>query len=301
MLYSFDGHCQMCIARSVQAVVLKMVKILGTENAYFFRYIHQLAIIVMSSKNLLLSLPASALLLATTAADAGFMAFNDLASSVPNEYDGTNVTFYSLGDSDGLLKDIHTGEEPGYTLSVIGDSNGDANVSSTTGNGNNPVSGDAYEVFGDVVNMVRYIQGSGGAGYVDLVFAGLLSHMLYEVVVYGERSPATDGRPTAFTISGADSFNNKSSAGASFAGPSDPSVSYATAPNFDPGLMAYFTDINPGIDGTFSIRVDDPTPQDGQNWYVNAVAFGEVPAPAPVALFAIGVAALGLGRRSQRR
>jgi hypothetical protein len=210
-----------------------------------------------------------------------FFAYNDLASSVLDEYVGTNITDHSLGDTSELLTDYATGSQPGYTLSVIGDPNGDANVSGTTTNGANPNPGtDAYSVFEDEVNMVRYIQGASGAGFVDLVFDGLTQAELYEVVVYGERSPATDGRPTQFTILGSDDFINDSTFGSEFTDSSDPSVSFNTAPNFDLGYVARFTSIDPGSDGTFSVRVDQ-TLGSSQNWYVNALSFRVLPTSVP--------------------
>lgn len=251
----------------------------------------------------------SALFLTTFSMNANaatFRAYNDLASNVPNEYAGTNVTDYSLGTTSAPLIDYATGTQLGYTLSVTGDGT-NANVSGTNSNGFNPNSGtDAYSVFGDNVNMVRYIQGDGGAGFVNLEFDNLTTTELYEVVVYGERSPATDGRPTQFTIFGADSFMNESTSGTDFTGSSDPSVSYDTAPNFDVGYVARFTDINPGSDGSFFIQVDDATPADGQNWYVNAVSISsteEVPSvPEPTSFLALTMvgASLFLSKQVKR-
>lgn len=233
-----------------------------------------------------------------------FLALNDLASHVPNQYDGTNVTAYGLGSANQLLEDMGTGAQPGYTLSVTPDPRGDANTSGTTSNGSNPELGtDADDIFEDYVDMIRYIQGNSGFGYVDLIFAGLTAGVDYFVAVFGERSPASDGRPTLFTLSGADAFVNVSSAGTSFAGASDPSVSYDTAPNNTTGYIAQFSGIDAGADGTFSIRVQAPTGS-SQNWYVNAVAFGTAPVPAPASLglMAIGLVALGgLCRRHRYR
>jgi hypothetical protein len=239
------------------------------------------------------------LFFSATAVSAGFLAYNDLASSVPGEYAGTNVTEYSLGSTNELLKDFVSGATPGFRISVLGDGT-NANVSGTTSNGANPAPGtDAYDIFDDYVNMVRYIQGDSGEGYVDLIFSNLLPSQRYRVAVYGERSPATDGRPTQFTISGADEFLNLSSVGANFGGPSDPATSYNTAPNDTNGYVALFDAINAGVDGTFQVRVDRPT--GSQNWYVNAFSFGMVPVPAPLALIATGLLALGVLRGQRSR
>jgi hypothetical protein len=241
-----------------------------------------------------LSVVLVAFLAASINANASFIAYNDLASSVPGEYAGTNVTAYSLGTNSALLTDYTSGAQPGYTLSVVGDGS-DANVSGTTSNGANPDTGtDAYSVFANIVNMVRYIQGSGGAGFVDLVFGNLNPDKLYEVGVYGERSPAIDGRPTQFTVLGIEDFINDSSSGANFTGSSDPSVSYNTAPNFSVGYLARFTNIDSGIDGTFAVRVDQPSGS-SQNWYVNAVSFGEATAvPEPTTTALLGASCLSL-------
>ena len=209
--------------------------------------------------------------------------YNDLASHIPGQYDGTNITDISLGETGNLIN-FATGETPEYTLTVTGDGTS-ANVSDTTENGTLPDAGtDGFEIFEPSgVDLTRYIQGDSGAGFVDLAFGNLDSEVAYEISVIAERS-ADDVRDTQFSILGADSFTNTSSDGTTFEGASDASVIY-NANNIATGYVAQFSNVEPGVDGEFTIRVDNGG--DG-NWYVNAIALQEEAAEPEAAAPAFG-------------
>jgi hypothetical protein len=253
-----------------------------------------------------------AILIAGATGAQAFTAYNDLWSTVAGEYSGQNVTTYTLpseGTASGLLVDYATGATPGYTLAITAST---APAPRIGGNGTNPAVGtDAYGEFETILNMVGFIQGTTpdtGAGETDrgivfLTFEGLADDLLYEIVLYGDRFDATDGRPTSFTISGADSFVNASTPGTTISGLGGDRTVYDTAPNSTAGTgyVARFTDIDAGADGMVIITVADGDTDTGSNWYVNGVKLSSVPVPAPVALLGLGLIGLALQRRRQAR
>jgi hypothetical protein len=262
----------------------------------------------MITRHFALALPTAGLLLASSAAHAAFMAYNDLWSPVADEYAGENITTFTLpgeGTSSGLLVDYETGATPGYTLTVTG-STGPAPRIGNNGVDPNPGT-DAYSEFEDILNMTGFIQGTTpGAGEtdrgsVDLIFTNLFGGAPYEIVLFGERSTANDGRPTSFTISGADRFINASTSGTDFTGPADSTTIYDTAPNNATGYVARFTGIMPGTDGSVTITVADGNADNDDNWYVNGVKLSTVPVPAPTALIGLGLVGLLLQRRKSNR
>ena len=155
---------------------------------------------------------------------------------------------------DWVLKDIATGTNLSAVMSV------DMLVQYPTTNGGDSDSGtDADNIFGGIVD------GEGGYEIVDpndfvtLNFKNLNPGKDYVVAVTYNRDripPYTD-RASQFTISGADTFVNASSAGVVVNSPD--SVSFVTGDNFGNGYVAKWTGVT-AADGSFSITaVQDVT------------------------------------------
>ncbi|MBN1675324.1 MAG: right-handed parallel beta-helix repeat-containing protein [Kiritimatiellae bacterium] len=192
-----------------------------------------------------------------------FRAFNDLAW-LDGEPD-TGITRYTLAQA-GPLVDCDSGARLDATLAVSGSGHG------PTSQGGKPAPGtDADRLFGGIVGCAGLI--SHGTADLTLTFTNLTEPgVRYTVALYGNRAePAYSDRYTEYRLYGADTFINASSPGANWAGPADPAATLDTSDNTAKGCVARFTDITPGEDGSFSVRVCDGYPDDLHQFYVNAV------------------------------
>lgn len=200
-------------------------------------------------------------LLGAPAVSASFVAYNDVVYHSSHGTLQPNVTTYNTGNnspgpSSGVLVDKSTGVSTGVTLSLTysGGVNWETSLSS---GGDDCASGtDARSVF-DPASTVSLkgtlVYGSTG-WYVDATFTGLNPNGRYEFVTTANRNNASyTSRVTRYTISGADGFTNESTPGTVITN-GGASTAFSTGANTANGYVARWTDIDPGADGSFSVR-----------------------------------------------
>jgi len=215
---------------------------------------------------------------ATTPADqppvAQFTAYNDLlwVSAEPT----ANITTYSK-DQSGVLVDYASGGPTPVSLSVSGGTLDPAH-------GAAPDAGtDGYDTFIGKVGLTGLI--SYAATDLTLSFSGLAPTSHYELVLFGNRdNPAYTDRLSTVTLSGADAFENVSSAGTDFAGPADPATVVCNGWNSEDGYVARFTGIAPGTDGAILVTLSDAT----SKFYASAVMLKRVETDAATVSIAKG-------------
>ncbi|MBN1676563.1 MAG: hypothetical protein JXR37_36305 [Kiritimatiellae bacterium] len=192
-----------------------------------------------------------------------FEAFNDLAWSTGQTR--ADLTAWTRAQA-GALRDVSSWECLRATLAL---NDGGAGPFPDQGAPAEPGT-DADSVFGGIVDCRGLI--SYGSRSLTLTFDALDAGLTYDVVLFGNRavSSYTDRR-TRFTIGGADTFRNTSSAGSAFAGGDDPSVVIVNGDNTRNGYVARFSDIEPGADGRFAVTVEGDAAGSNPTFYLNAV------------------------------
>jgi len=200
--------------------------------------------------------------MASESAGAEWVAYNDMSgSSTP-----ANTTEFSLDDVNGMLLDFDSGAETGVTVTVTSDG---GPYDYTTG-GEMPASGtDANTIFNGKVDLQGVIMSatSNPVDYwVDLTFNNLIPTKTYTFAATANRAgtssadPPYDERTTRYTISGMDASVNASSSGVTVIDPN--SVYFVTGNNSSAGYVAKWVNIQPGSDGSFTVRAQ---PQDPEN------------------------------------
>jgi len=177
-------------------------------------------------------------------------------------YIAANVTTFGVGSgfsgsTSGELVDIATGIGTGVTATLT-QSGGvvwqpDAS-SNWYGGYDTAVGTDARNTFGGIADMtgVTYY-GSSAGWYVDLVFTGLNPDKKYTFATSAARcKPTYTTRYSVYSISGADSVANASTSGVNVT--SDTEVWFNTGDNYNDGYVARWTNVEPGSDGSFSVR-----------------------------------------------
>ena len=210
----------------------------------------------------------------------GFIAYDDVVYSAANDhaatdpeglsvmYLGTNVTTFGIGTNysgatSGQLIDQATGATTGVTLTLTQNTSIPANWNAAIGDSNSwsggytPHAGtDARLTFGgiaDVTGVVYY--GASMGWWVDATFTGLNPAKKYTFATTAARSNASyTTRYTLFTMSGVDSATNASTSGVQVYNSDPLQVYFNTGDNHTAGYVARWTDINPGSDGTFTVR-----------------------------------------------
>jgi hypothetical protein len=158
--------------------------------------------------------------------------------------------------------------------------------------------------------FIRY--GAASGWWVDFTFTGLNPNKVYEFAGSANRFKPGGGNPTnenfyatrlsRITIVGADSFVNSSTTTASaVAGIPTPTIGTDVMANdkyvvdfggnYTNGYAAHFTNINPGSDGTFTIRVQADsiaTAEQSKAYGFAGIKLAETPEPATMTLLAIG-------------
>jgi lamin tail-like protein/CotH protein/K319-like protein/chitobiase/beta-hexosaminidase-like protein len=208
--------------------------------------------------------------LAGAQADVLWSAYNDL-NVIDLHQTHENVTDYTNYDSEtnnsGLLKNFETGSYIGTPhVEIIGN----AGTSNSDDTGGNLVFGTpAYNIFNDIATGESIVDFEGRVNdiedsqFQDIVFTGLDPTKTYTFAGTSVRSRIYSDRITRVTISGHDSAVNNSSL-AYAPNPGDDYADYGPADNSSTGYVASWTDIEPGADGSFTIRseiagIDDKT------------------------------------------
>jgi hypothetical protein len=247
-------------------------------------------------KTLMAICTAVVVLLATNAAIADFVAYNDCVHGGSP----ANTTIYSayMGDGGGfetptgLLKNSTTGQFTSITATLTG-----SNISGGTSGA--PSAGtDAYNTFNGKVNLgdwsTSYNNSSTG-WYYQVTFTGLDSSKTYEFVTTANRNYSSyagdgaDSRWTKFSIIGADTYTNASTAGVVQI--SSDVVRFNTGYNTVNGYVARWTGIT-AADGSFTVRSENVGaggPGEANKSYgMEGFMLAEVPEPATMALVGLG-------------
>jgi len=218
--------------------------------------------------------------------DALFTAYNDLSWGTGQLLE--NITRYTTDNGEGtppdgasgFLLDFDTGETSPVTLAVAG---GNWNGAAHTSLPGNPDAGtDASQVFSNKVDCTGHI--SYNAANLTLTFSGLDSGQRYELVVFGNRDNlGYTGRTSRLVLTGvASNFVNQSTTGAAVSTTTlpDDTTTIANGYNTSNGLVARWTNIDPGGDGAMLVTVYDDTTL----FYVNALMLRACSAAAPASI-----------------
>ena len=100
----------------------------------------------------------------------------------------------------------------------------------------------------------------GSSGwYVDLTFTGLDPAKTYTFATSAARAGSTyTDRNTRYTLSGVDAATNGSTPGVNVI--NNLSVWFNTGDNYSAGYVARWTGIEPGADGSFTVRAEADNP-----------------------------------------
>lgn len=197
------------------------------------------------------------------------LAYNDCVWEA-TQPKAANVTTFGIGStcpwpSTGRLIDFNSGQQTNVTVALTQNGGVTWQPSISGGGTDTNPDTDAYSVFGGICNLLGVIYYGSSGWYVDLEISGLDPAKSYEFVTTSNRNGSTYlDRLTKYTISGADSFTNASTPGATISGAS---TTFCTGYNTVNGYVARWTGIRPGTDGAFKVRAE-ATP--AQN---NAYAF----------------------------
>ncbi|MHC4090725.1 MAG: hypothetical protein ACYSVY_10700 [Planctomycetota bacterium] len=224
-----------------------------------------------------------------------FTAYNDLVYDValdgigtdPNgqsvHYTVPNVTTFGIGSgftgsSAGELLDQPTGVPTGVTVTMT--QNGGVGwqpmAASPWHGGYDCAAGtDARDTFGGIADIAGSIFYGSAGWWVDLTFTGLNEFKRYSFATTASRAKEnTDGPPgypdrdTIYTISGVDAATNASTTGTQEYLGNPHSIWLNTGNNHAEGYVARWTDIEPGADGSFTVRAEaHPAMGDGIRAY----------------------------------
>ena len=231
---------------------------------------------------------------------SAWLAYNDFAWDPTQSTDTNLVTTYfgTSGTPSGPLKDYATGLNSLVTVTTSGGGTNRVN------HGIMPNSGtDAYGYFNGIIDGVG--EWDYGAPDSLIQFTGLNPAYSYNVVLYGNRNNPTyetvaGARVSLYVIESADSWVNQHSTGADIVNYSQvgDAVRITNGYNTVKGWVARYESIDPGADGTFTIRVADGGSVGPPRQYVSGMVFEEiVPEPTTLALFGLGGLLLMLRRK----
>ncbi len=194
------------------------------------------------------------------------VAYNDCVYRSSDQYIDNNVTTYCIGSGNpgptsGPLVDHVTGEEMGITVTLT--ESGGVNWQPDPGNGGSDcaIGTDAYNTFGGIADMTGVIYYGSADWWVDLTFTGLDPTTDYTFATSAARNNYS-GRLTIYTLTGADTYTNASTAGVDVL--AENKVRFNTGDNHNEGYVARWTGIT-AADGSFTVRAEaDPGNVDGK-------------------------------------
>lgn len=198
-------------------------------------------------------LASGAILLASLChSEGGFVAFNDYA---PGVFTHRNATVFGPGQS-GKLKDITSGAALAVTVAVTTNRIAYGNVQGVPGYGT-PASVlfDGFVYFG---GLSPGLESSASTNDVTYTFSGLNPEALYNFQGTAMRGHfAYKDRWSLFELQGAQNFTSHHTVGclqhADVAAIAPNQVAINTGDN-TPGAVAWWEEIKPAADGTFSVR-----------------------------------------------
>lgn len=178
-------------------------------------------------------------------------------------YKAANVTTYNIGagspgPASGMLVDQATGAATGVTVTLTqnGTVNWNHTIGGTWSGGYTTHAGtDARLTFGGIADITGVIYYGSTGWWVDATFTGLDPQKRYTFATSAARSePTYTTRETRFSLSGVVSATNASTPGVSVYNNNPLQVYFNTGDNHTTGYVARWTDIDPGADGSFTVR-----------------------------------------------
>jgi hypothetical protein len=187
-------------------------------------------------------------------ASESWTAFNDCAGTTAGNVTGYTVT---SGNTTGVLKNYATGDNTPVTVTFT--STGRPQVQTGSYGGDETDAGtDAYNTFHGFADMAGVIQYGDSGWYVDMAFTGLDPAGTYTFATSGNRGSSDyASRIAKFTLSGVEAATNASTPGVTVE--NEYSVSFSTGYNTVNGYVARWTGIQPGSDGSFTVRAEAGT------------------------------------------
>ena len=205
---------------------------------------------------------------------SSFDAYNDLSWS--EDQTSENITLYTTDSgpgappqgSSGFLVNYDTGEELEARLMVEGGTwNGAFHASVGAGS---RAGSEGHMVFDGILDprgVVNY-----AASDLVLTLSGLNRSLRYELTLFGNRdNPFYTDRLSKIVLSGAEAFLNISSEAANFDGRFDSSTILGNGSNTEQGLVARYSEIDPGEDGEIVLTVTDGGSARPPKFYANAL------------------------------
>jgi len=188
----------------------------------------------------------------------GWIAYNDSIDVFPDETPA-NATDFGLGRSylgegpSGKLLDFETGEDTGVMV-TFEETLSTGSINWATDFASFTPGSDAAEIFEGILDLSGNMSYGDDPGWaLDLTFSNLDPDVSYTFAATVHRNGGEDyaSRVTNWLLSGAESATYASSEAAHKI--DETNLEFSTGNNPD-GLVARWTDIQPGADGSFTIR-----------------------------------------------
>jgi hypothetical protein len=227
----------------------------------------------------------------------GWTAYNDCVYRASDQYIGANVTAFSIGagftgSTSGTLLDQSTGNPTGVTAALTQSGGVNWQPDPASGGDDTASGTDAYNTFHGIADMTGVIYYGSSGWYVDLAFSGLNPTKQYTFATSSSRGNSSyTARISRYTISGADAATNASTTGVTII--NNLSVAFNTGDNQTQGYVARWTAIQPGADGSFTVRAEAHTSE--YRAYAFDVFMLQEEAVAPPTCYALTLGHTGQG------